>query len=362
MKEKQKQYEGLRFFAFLCIFLWHAKAYLSPGFPTGNAAACTVGLFITLSGFLAGWQCFLEGGKTYTKKDIAPYLWRKAKKIYPLYFVTLLVSVAASPLPMALVSHAPEAAGQAKQLMLCLLLLQSWRPEGYFSYNGAAWFLSTIMALYALTVPVKIFLNSRREKSCEMRSVLLFATASLLAEGIYGVVMRCRSGEFYHYIFPAARAGEYAAAMALGYLCARTKSRKPAEKKPAYGLKVSVSVSMLETAAVLVWFYACQSLRNDWMTWSLLWIMPNLFLLYAFSYGNGVWTEMLKGEAVVFLGGISFECFLIHQVFITCFTKNLGAVPESPLARFLCVLFLFGGTAIMAAFCKSRREKGEKTK
>ena len=131
--QKLNSISFLRFFAFLNIFLYHSSEFEVFSIPYN--AAWAVGFFFILSGFLAGfWHEKIESPLkfSYWKN----YIIRKFRKIYPFFLVTMILTL-------------PYGRNEGIfQLFINLFLLQSWRPEGYFSYNGVTWFLSTIFFLY----------------------------------------------------------------------------------------------------------------------------------------------------------------------------------------------------------------------
>ena len=95
MEIKREQYksqfnnlQGLRFFAFLLIFLNHSYWYLgiSKVFDYG---ARGVEIFFVLSGYLVAYNyCDKEIGNTFN--DSVHYVYKKLKKFYVLHIVTFV--------------------------------------------------------------------------------------------------------------------------------------------------------------------------------------------------------------------------------------------------------------------------------
>ena len=119
--------------------------------------------------FHCGGQLFLHAqrsgdGACFFNKDIrlswreeGKYLWRKVKKIYPLYlFTTLYLFLYTNTESLTALFDVQRFPGQ---LLRNLLLVQSWSAEGAFSYNGVGWFLSTLMFLSVFNLPVMFLLN-----------------------------------------------------------------------------------------------------------------------------------------------------------------------------------------------------------
>ena len=107
------------------------------------------------------------------------------------------------------------------QLAKNLLLLQSWFPKEYFSFNGVGWFLSTLVFLQLLNLPMRTIILKVDEKKLGTIKV------GLIAAGIFGVCLGycyltdCEDVLFRHYVFPPSRLFEYLGGMAVGYLAAK---------------------------------------------------------------------------------------------------------------------------------------------
>ncbi|MBL7910345.1 MAG: acyltransferase [Bacteroidia bacterium] len=97
--------DALRFFAFLAVFLSHCISYFSYSFPNkylellhkhffinGNLG---VNFFFVLSGFLISWLLFIEKEKT-GKLDIKAFYMRRILRIWPVYFIVVLIGFSAA--------------------------------------------------------------------------------------------------------------------------------------------------------------------------------------------------------------------------------------------------------------------------
>lgn len=131
---------GLKVLAVLAVFCWHAL-------PKNNlidlgARACE--LLFAVSGFLVAYNH--HDRFTGTFDEAARYVWRKVRRFYPLYLVSLALSIVALCFSRGAGWITPRA---LLALPLHLLLLQAWFPRIAMDYNRAAWFLSTILVCYA---------------------------------------------------------------------------------------------------------------------------------------------------------------------------------------------------------------------
>lgn len=91
MKKNIKAFQGLRFIAFLMIFMWHAHNFHNINY-TNNWATLGVSFFIILSGFLNGYKYFDKYDKVKLK-DIKELVKRRVGKFYKLHILTLALAI-----------------------------------------------------------------------------------------------------------------------------------------------------------------------------------------------------------------------------------------------------------------------------
>lgn len=304
---RAEQLQFLRFCAFMAVFLWHGKVWVPAWFPGGNAAAESVSFFFVLSGLGTGYSFFLRR-TPYSLREHGRYIWRKLKKIYPLYITMALFSFVFSGLPYWLVTRDfGPAAPHLIQFARTLLMVQSWFPGGdYFSFNGVGWFISSIMFLYLVTpwlklLLVKIYENKHRYSilAAVFAAVFAVTTGYCYATGGW-------DQEFWQYVFPPARLGEYFMGMILGFFLCSQKDRTPdtGRRKGIF--------TCLEAAALLLWAVSLCLPFADWQFRIVHWLVPNLFLSGVFALGYGAVSELFRMRPFHILGDVSFESFLIH--------------------------------------------------
>lgn len=210
------QLQFLRFCAFLLICIFHTGKFQFSWLPNGNGAANAVAFFIVLSGFVSGYSSYLVDVEC-NLRQIIYYIWKKLKKVYPLYFVTMLFTIGYSNIPNLVAMHS---FGQLKvsliQLLKCLLLIQSWYPSGYFKFNGVGWFLSTIIFLYLFNLPLRALFTKLRKRSDLYFGLIFIVEFAIIVFQCY--LTRNTNMEYTQYILPPSRIGEYICGMALGYL------------------------------------------------------------------------------------------------------------------------------------------------
>lgn len=140
-------------------------------FPHGNGAANAVSFFFILSGLVTGYSSF-DKHISFSYSKTMEYVSKKLKKVYPLYFITTILAISYSDLAICIANHAfSDMKMWLIQLIKNLLLIQSWFQTGYFSYNGVGWFLSSIMFLYLLKVPITACASKIKENR---NNILIF--------------------------------------------------------------------------------------------------------------------------------------------------------------------------------------------
>lgn len=323
-RKREDQLQFLRFLAFLNVFIAHAEVWLFFSYPASHCSKSAVSFFFILSGGLTGYAGFGKERKL-SIGAIGANMGKKLRKLYPLYFVTMLVPVLFSELPEQLAAlDFVSAKAMLVQLGKNLLLIQSWFTEGYFSINGVGWFLSTLMFLNLWNLPALWLLN-RLYRHPRGRYLLPVGLVGFLGiTVVYCYVTQGWDMEFFHYIFPPARLGEYFSGMILGFLLARFKSNIGS------GSRNKLLFTVLEAAALAYWFLSLSRPGNYWRNHIVSWMIPNLFLFAVFLIGKGWISEVFRWNPLVRLGDVSFECFLIHNLIIIWF---LQANPLHQISR-----------------------------
>lgn len=162
-----KELVPLRFVLILMIFFHHAANFAGGGYAG-------VAYFFVLSGFcmMLGYRDKVMGSDF----SYVGYLKKRVMKILPLHWITLLVT-----LGIMLVRRGTI--GNVRNLLVNVVLLQSWIPDGsvYFSYNAVSWYLST--ALFAIIVfPILvIFLEQQTTRDKFIFGLLILVVYLLVA-------------------------------------------------------------------------------------------------------------------------------------------------------------------------------------
>lgn len=349
-ESRADQLQFLRFIAFTLIFLLHGSVWNFLELPVKSGAIEAVSFFFILSGVVTGYSSY-EKEMTPTLKNVFEYMKRKLCKVYPLYIVTTLFTIIYTQIPQLISTHQFKTLikGLGIQLLKNVLLLQSWFPTGYFSFNGVGWFLSTIIFLYLFNVPVIYILN----KVNKSKYRYLYFTGSfvilILLIITYCYIMRNHNAEFWMYVFPPARIGEYFCGIIMGCVTRSIKlhNQIQGERRTLF--------TYMEIGALIFWLGASFSATGTWQFRIVQWLLPNIIVLVVFTFGNGWISKLFSCKLLKWLGDISFECFLLHQIVENLYAKlNGGSI--SRMGDLFALAFCMVITVVFATLLRGKEE------
>lgn len=339
---REEQLQFLRFLAFLNVFVCHADSWLFFEYPSSGSGRGAVSFFFMLSGLLTGYGFY---GRTISLslRSYGGYLWKKLKKLYPLYISMAVFMLMYNGVPNLLLTQGLAGSmSELRQFFRTALMIQSWFTEGYFSYNGVGWFLSTLLFLMAWNLPVMFLLN-RLQKHPRRHILLLGMMGGVLcADVVFSYLTRGWDLSYWHYIFPPARLGQYLIGILMGILLREWKPRVPQGKYTA------VLFTALELGAMYFWYRTLSYYGSPWRVHTLNWILPNMLLLSVFTIGAGWVSRLFRCPVLVRLGDAAFPCFLIHQVLILLYMCLIGENQDTPQAKAVAFLYCLGLTVLLA--------------
>lgn len=342
--------QGIRFAAFSAIFLLHC---LSTKFC--YAAAWAVGFFVILSGYLYGMK-YAEQPIDDSAKGILTFTWRRIRKLYPLHIVTSLAVLPLCNVDIIIqTQNWSELWKLGKTTVLSLTLLQSWIPSDYHGLNGVSWFLSSIVFLYFMT-PWLVRLGKYIWEHGKMMGIVLSIVLLIAAQYTYSVLASTFSVnyEFWLYIFPPARLAEYCIGILLGIWMGMAGE----ELRTLPGADLWLTIVF---ACIAVFCFV----MGDWdvALWrTVLWIAPNVMILIFLSGKKGLWGNFFSSKIMVWLGNISFELFLIHQVLARYVTRWSDMWDSSRAWKLTFCGIVFVGTLLFAFLWSYFTRRDEKRK
>lgn len=332
MKAKLSSLDSMRALACIGIFTFHS--YLS------MLGSWAVSAFIMLSGFVLSYNGVDRLDKLPASlKDCAVYALKKIGKLYPLYFITLLVVV------LRLFILAPEAMDRsqlrdlAETFVLCSLLLQSWIPKSYltFALNGVGWYLSTTLLLY-FAFPFIIRGISKIKSPKKLAWLLLGLYVLMLAlVAVFGL------GSWAVYIFPPYRLLDFTIGCVLGYMFTLRIAWDTGKIKASI-----IELLGFVLAYVGTWIFTYNYLPGGFSA-NAVFVIPNAMLLYSFALNKGVISHILDCKPLKLISDYSAEIFLIHPVVILYVTPLVSLLPLSPGVNKVVFVSLAISVTIIAA-------------
>lgn len=311
MKERLQSIQVIRAIAFILIFLSHVEI-TSTG-PIG------VSLFLVISGFCMTYA-YLDRPEKIPSPSLmnnAKFAWQKVKKLYPLHVVTLLfVSLIVFCGLFLHRSSYTEIAEQGAYFIANGLLLQSWIPwrDGYFSFNAVSWYLSTAAFSYFLFPIVFKEVQSKNKKRI-VRLVMFTLGLMVIVAIILGIGQQIFGWtnaflKWVVYICPLYRAGDFIIGLVAGYVFVTHKFAWG-------GVRCTIAeIIIIALMMVQVVIYGSGAMPTNWSL-TLFWLPTSIICVYLFAVNKGIISRILsKSKALVWIGDISGEAFLIHQICI----------------------------------------------
>ncbi len=297
--------QGLRAAAFLLIFLGHCNFF--------GLAGAGVSVFFVLSGFLMVYNYFGKELGTVSIKSNFYNAVKKISKLYPLHLIMLFPM-----LVLALYTLLKDFSllGFLKEIILPLtsnlLLVQSWIPirSYYFGFNGVAWYLSVTLFLY-FVFPwfLKKIKTGCSKKKAVVLIVAVFVVQILSAIGFERLLPE--QTNWFTYIFPIYRAGDFFAGACLGYIFLSENKKAESGKFKATVIEILAILFFAGICAVEKYVALPESLK-----YSVVFLPGSMLLVYVLAKEKGAISSFLSLKPVVEFGNLSTYTFLIHQVII----------------------------------------------
>lgn len=262
-----------------------------------------------LSGFVLSIGCG-------SKVDDGKLRWRqfmlaRLRKLYPLHLAALLVSVALS-------LYAGESF-KPFEFLAQLLMLQSWAlSENYIVYgNAVSWFLGPLFLCYALFPWLYRLITGKGSEW----SKIAFALYIVAYTGIRYFSNEEIDG--FLYAFPPLRVMDFAIGI-LAYRSYRSGAEGlPRERMSKLSTCQATFVELLVVALCAATYLLYPELPS-WIRFSALYWIPFAVAIRYFALADGsrgIMSRMFRQRLFQWLGGISFEIYMLHLIAITvsCF-------------------------------------------
>ncbi|HRD61765.1 MAG TPA: acyltransferase [Nocardioides sp.] len=306
-----------------------------------------VTIFFILSGFLLSRPWFLAKALGVASPSTRHYLWKRALRILPLYWVVVVVALAFDPANQ----------GADWQVWLSnLTLTQLYLPDLLPSSLTQMWSLCTEVAFY-LVLPLLCLVFIGRAPGLRLPRIMAWLGAMSVAGVVWQVIVAQIPGREGHY---AQWLPGYLPWFAVGMAFAALSADLAVRPRPHLVDRWGRDVTGCWIFATAVFAIACSPLAGPrlllvpggWEAGSkvVLYAVAGAFFLLPLVFGperEGWAREQLSGPVPVWLGEISYGIFAIHMLVLNAVFGVLDL--QVFTGRFLTVSALTLGITIALA-------------
>lgn len=344
MKDKMKiaNYQGLRGIAFIFIFISHCTfSIIGQGKnSTAYFGAFGVSLFIVLAGFLTVYN-HCDSNDLSVKEQIT----KTVKKCYPLHIITFLLAI-----PFSIREFIKPNINTWIASFLNIMLLQSWVPKSsvYFSNNAVSWYLSTYL-FFMLISPFVV----RLLKRFHTRQIIGLLILNLSMQIALALSVGERSwAHWIIYICPITRALDFVSGGGIAMLLRRIDIRNR-----SYCILLLLGV----LSSVFLLGITTQTIVN-YTFLVAVWSLPVCAIIVGlFGTEQERFSKVIfQNKFVLFLGKISLELFLIHQLvirYVEVCARKLNLF--SPFVYIIALLITVIGASVLYSIKVERKAKNE---
>ncbi|MBP3819510.1 MAG: acyltransferase [Butyrivibrio sp.] len=314
----------IRALAFLGIFLSHSGVVEFSASGTWG-----VSVFFILSGFLM-FRSYdsTERIKHYGIQYSIKFGINKIKKLYSLHIVTMLLAM-----PWLVMSYIDYQSNDKILIpifktVMNVFLLQSWIPNDnvYFSLNGVAWYLSVSLFLYIMFPFILHFMKKYRGRDTAIATIvimLIFQFFMALLSNYFqmNLIHDNKFVRWFVYIFPASRLEDFFIGCNLGYIFKNIHKPKFSANRKLYTffeiIIITIIIIQMSLFVIMITIPTKVDPTNTFSCWwgyTILWTVSSCILIYLFAKRSGKISTILTNRLLVFIGNMSANAFLIHQI------------------------------------------------
>lgn len=303
---------GMRFIMTMVIVLSHmeflSETALAEPYSYLHNALPAVDFFFMLSGFGLMYSRSAKPGVRLRPLGDAV---RRIRKLYPLYLLTMAVSIPYSIYTYWLSGENTHQIIQAvvRRIVLCVPLLQSCTGiQSYTNaFNGVCWFLSCLFVLY-IVFPLLARLADFLCRNTGAALVCLAGTWVLFLACARGMMWVQERYQFDNLIYgaPYGRVFYFFTGMVCWHLWDRLRQKSP------WSTARATEAEIMAAAAVFLWFVSRTHLSLPWFAAYLLDLGLVAVLLVILALGQGGLSAALSSPKMQRLGNAAMYMYLLH--------------------------------------------------
>lgn len=316
--------DAVRAFACLAVLAYHMHLV--------HFGHLGVALFFVMGGFLSVYNHLGdESMENPTLKGSIAYSHKRIAKLYPLYFVGLLIPFAGQV--YGAVNHLISVDRVLLKLAANVLAVQAWIPinEIYFSLNGPAWYLSAIAFCYFafpwLLKKFEKFRNTRAAFGVACAIWLAQIAIGFAGEWLYDLLavpdenLRRDFCSWLTYVFPVFRFGDFAVGGCAAYIFLNRNAERGSKRAWTWA-----ELGAIALAALAEYGFEHSKLPfND----TSAYLPACVAVIYVFAVNKGSISQALTNKVTKHIAGISTELFLTHAVVIFACSPVITSLPIS---------------------------------
>lgn len=337
--------QGLRGYACLLIFISHC--YFDFSFIGVDATGYLgVSIFIMLSGYLLVINHYDKPIKPL--KELLPY---KILKFYPLHFLTLMAASVFSIYGIIKgINYLPK---ELFKFILNALLLQTWIPKEEFNlgFNSVSWYLSLTFFLIIISPFIL-----KKLKDISKFNLFLIAALAYIIELMILLTFHNKDKEIASwiiYFFPITRSIDFF----LGGITALI-----VKKYEKFSLVNIYNILLILSVCICVLFLILALITpKNYFYYVSAWTFPSMIIVGTAAVNCSHLTKIVfENKIIVFVGNISFEIFLIHQLvirYMSIFSKRIGFKGTEWYISVLDFIISFVAAIIWRKLCDLKNHK-----
>jgi len=291
--------QSLRFIFSFSILVSHFLGHEHSTFGLGEYGV--VGFFM-LSGFVlsVAYGRKIEGGQFRTW----PFFCKQWAKLYPLHIATFVVAIFYEAYYGRMYEW--------YQLVPPVFLVQSWIPDETFHNipNGSSWSLCGFFFFYLLFNLLFVWLNK-----ISVRRLMVVVAVGLAVYVAIALSLPRRMVYAFLYPSPLMRLPDFVIGIVLFRLLRSETGEFMKKRLTSCSRLLLTAIEAVVLLAPVAAFMVYGAVNPALRCVSLFWLFTGAQLLL-FSWSDsarGMVTQLLHSSPVMFLGGISFEIYLLHM-------------------------------------------------
>lgn len=380
-KRKITSFDGLRFLFSILIFLNHCT-FLNLGGGTLfedylHNGGFSVSFFFLMSGYGLAIG-YAEKFGTVRKENYKQFVFRRLKKIYPAYLVSMFI-ILFYELVMRISSGESgvlkEIVSFGFKLIVASTMTQAWVYTKYWSIgNSVGWYISCLFFMYLITPFLFHFMAKIRPKIWNVKKAIAVYGLIMLACYSFIVILdwvfRTQGWESnILYLTPLVRVPHFIIGVCGGYIyCALSEFGLYPTQFHSKSRKYMLN-TFLELGCIFLTVVAYLSVmklgfqfdrRTDVMSIPVL-----MLLLLLFSFTSGAFSSFFGNSIQRYLGGLSMYIYLFHYILIIMLGEGVllkvFGTSDSEL-MIVCVLLFVITFVVSVLFQKVEKQISEKVK